>query len=77
VIGVPSGGDANALTTGMIDRTMASERPSQECAAAQQFLEFPNQDTFAAMFHLFTPQLVSFFRARGCKQALSEDLAQK
>jgi DNA-directed RNA polymerase specialized sigma24 family protein len=56
---------------------MASERPPQECAAAQQFLEFPSQDTFAAVFHVFTPQLISFFRARGCEQTLSEDLAQE
>jgi RNA polymerase sigma-70 factor (ECF subfamily) len=56
---------------------MASERPPQEYAAAQQFLEFPSQDTFAAVFHVFTPQLISFFRARGCEQPLSEDLAQE
>jgi RNA polymerase sigma-70 factor, ECF subfamily len=61
----------------MIDRTMASERPPLEFAAAQQFLEFPSQDTFAAVFNLFTPQLISFFRARGCEQLLSEDLAQE
>jgi RNA polymerase sigma-70 factor (ECF subfamily) len=45
--------------------------------AAQQFLEFPSQDSFAALFKLFTPQLISFFRARGCEQPLSEDLAQE
>jgi RNA polymerase sigma-70 factor (ECF subfamily) len=61
----------------MIDQTMVSERPVQEWTAAQQFLEFPSQDTFAAVFTIFTPQLISFFRARGCEQALSEDLAQE
>jgi len=61
----------------MIDHTMASERPPQECAAAQQFLEFPSQDSFAAVFHAYTPQLIAFFRARGCEQPLSEDLAQE
>jgi len=61
----------------MIDHTMVSERPLQEWAAAQQFLEFPSQDTFAHVFTIFTPQLISFFRARGCEQALSEDLAQE
>ena len=61
----------------MIDHTMVSERPPQECTAAQQFLESPSQDTFAAVFTIFTPQLTSFFRARGCGQALSEDLAQE
>jgi RNA polymerase sigma factor (sigma-70 family) len=60
----------------MIDQTIANKRFLQECAAAQNFLESPNEDTFAAVFKTFTPQLISFFRARGCAQALSEDLAQ-
>jgi len=61
----------------MIDHRTVSERPPQEWMAAQQFLEFPTQDTFSAVFTIFTPQLISFFRARGCQQALSEDLAQE
>jgi RNA polymerase sigma-70 factor (ECF subfamily) len=60
----------------MIDPTIASERFLQECAASQNFLESPNDNTFAAVFKIFTPQLISFFRARGCQPALSEDLAQ-
>src|ERR1700683_5248206 len=60
----------------MIDQTIASDRYLQEFAAAQNFLESPNEDTFAAVFKIFTPQLISFFRARGCEAALSEDLAQ-
>src|SRR6204780_2777780 len=60
----------------MIDQTIASERFLQECAAAQSFLESPNENSFAAVFEIFTPQLISFFRARGCQPALSEDLAQ-
>jgi DNA-directed RNA polymerase specialized sigma24 family protein len=60
----------------MIDQTIASARFLQECAAAQNFLESPNENTFAPVFKIFTPQLVSFFRARGCEPALSEDLAQ-
>ena len=77
MIALLPGGDAGALTAGMIDHTMVSERPPQECTAAQQFLESPSQDTFSAVFTIFTPQLISFFRARGCEQALSEDLAQE
>src|SRR6202020_1853702 len=61
----------------MINQTIASERFLQECAAAQNFLESPNEDTFAAVFKIFTPQLTSFFRARGCELALSEDLTQE
>ena len=60
----------------MIDQTIASEKFLQECIAVQSFLESPNEDTFAPVFRIYTPQLVSFFRARGCEPALSEDLAQ-
>jgi RNA polymerase sigma-70 factor (ECF subfamily) len=60
----------------MIDQTIASEKFLQECTAVQSFLESPNEDTFAPVFRIYTPQLVSFFRARGCEPALSEDLAQ-
>jgi RNA polymerase sigma-70 factor, ECF subfamily len=59
-----------------MNQTVASERFLQEGAAAQNFLESPNQHTFAPVFEIFTPQLISFFRARGCEPTLSEDLAQ-
>jgi RNA polymerase sigma factor (sigma-70 family) len=59
-----------------MNQTVASERFLQEGAAAQNFLESPNEHTFAPVFEIFTPQLISFFRARGCEPALSEDLAQ-
>jgi RNA polymerase sigma-70 factor (ECF subfamily) len=59
-----------------MNETVASERYLQECAAAQNFLESPNEDTFSPVFEIFTPQLISFFRARGCETGLSEDLAQ-
>jgi RNA polymerase sigma-70 factor, ECF subfamily len=61
----------------MIDQNIATERFLQECAATQKFLDSPNEDTFAAVFHIFTPQLKSFFRARICESALCEDLAQE
>ena len=59
-----------------MNQTVASDRFLQEGAAAQNFLESPNEDTFAPVFEIFTPQLISFFRARGCEPALREDLAQ-
>lgn len=59
-----------------MNQTVASERFLQEGAAAQNFLESPNEDTFVPLFEIFTPQLISFFRARGCEPSLSEDLAQ-
>lgn len=54
-----------------------TEKYRQERAAADPFLESPSEDSFGPLFRTFTPQLVSFFRARGCELALSEDLAQE
>jgi len=53
-----------------------NERHLQERAAADGFLESPSEDSFCSLFQIFSPQLISFFRARGCELALSEDLAQ-
>jgi len=54
-----------------------NERHLQERAATQEFLEGPSEDSFCPLFRIFTPQLTSFFRARGCELGLSEDLAQE
>jgi RNA polymerase sigma-70 factor (ECF subfamily) len=54
-----------------------NERHLQERAAADGFLESPSEDSFCSLFQIFSPQLISFFRARGCELALSEDLAQE
>jgi len=53
------------------------ERHLQERTAAEEFLESPSEASFHSLFRIFTPQLTSFFRARGCQVALSEDLAQE
>jgi RNA polymerase sigma-70 factor (ECF subfamily) len=53
-----------------------NEKRLEERAAAEGFLESPGEDSFRPVFRIFRPQLVSFFRARGCELALSEDLAQ-
>ena len=42
-----------------------------------RFLEFPGEASFEEVFRAFTPQLIAFFRTRGCKPALAEDLAQE
>jgi RNA polymerase sigma-70 factor, ECF subfamily len=49
----------------------------QERTVAEEFLESPSEASFYSLFRIFTPQLTSFFRARGCELALSEDLAQE
>ena len=60
----------------MSNAPIANERFLREKAVTERFLEAPNDDSFTSLFNLFTPQLVAFFRARGCERALAEDLAQ-
>ena len=48
----------------------------EERAVTNEFLAHPSEDTFAALFRVFSPQLVAFFRKRGHESVLAEDLAQ-
>jgi RNA polymerase sigma-70 factor (ECF subfamily) len=59
----------------MINETVTNKDLLQE-AAMQTFLDAPNEESFARLFKILTPQLVAFFRARGC-QEVAEDLAQE
>jgi RNA polymerase sigma factor (sigma-70 family) len=61
----------------MMNPAMANDRTLRESAVIEKFLEWPNEESFADMFRGFTPQLVAFFRSRGCELALSEDLTQE
>jgi RNA polymerase sigma factor (sigma-70 family) len=61
----------------MINSTIVSDRPRRETAATETFLEAPNEESFTELFLTLTPQLVSFFRSRGCARDLSEDLSQE
>jgi len=61
----------------MINSTIVSDRPRREGAATEIFLESPNKESFTELFLTLTPQLVSFFRSRGCARDLSEDLSQE
>src|ERR1700739_3129403 len=61
----------------MMNSRTAVDRPLRESAAIERFLESPEEQSFADLFLVFTPQLVAFFRSRGCELALSEDLAQE
>jgi len=49
----------------------------QECEIAERFLEQADEDSFNAMFRVFSPQLVAFFRRRGHENGIAEDLAQE
>jgi RNA polymerase sigma-70 factor (ECF subfamily) len=42
---------------------------------SETFLEAPSEESFATLFKTYSPQLVAFFKARGC-DAVAEDLAQ-
>ena len=61
----------------MVNSTMANDRIQRESAVIERFLESPDEDSFADLFGVFTPQLVAFFRSRGCPLALGEDLTQE
>jgi RNA polymerase sigma-70 factor (ECF subfamily) len=61
----------------MFNSTIVDYRPCREAAATESFLESPNDESFTELFLTLTPQLVSFFRSRGCGLHLSEDLSQE
>jgi len=61
----------------MTNLLMANDRALRESAVTERFLEAPNEESFADLFRVITPQLVAFFRSRGCESALSEDLTQE
>ena len=61
----------------MSNNPVANERFLHEGAVTEKFLDTRNDDSFTNLFNLFTPQLVAFFRARGCERDLAEDLAQE
>src|SRR5580658_4707426 len=61
----------------MINSTIANDRPRREDAATEAFLEAPDEESCIELFLRLTPQLMSFFRSRGCARDLSEDLSQE
>jgi RNA polymerase sigma-70 factor (ECF subfamily) len=59
----------------MIQAAVTSRQsPSQ--TETETFLRDPNEESFAPLFKILTPQLVAFFRTRDCA-AVAEDLAQE
>ncbi len=61
----------------MMNQQISNERFLHEAAVAETFLKALSEDSFTELFNIFTPRLVSFFRARGCELAVAEDLAQE
>jgi len=60
----------------MTTEGVANKNSVHEAAVTERFLDAPNEESFADLFKAYTPQLVAFFRARGC-QVAAEDLAQE
>ena len=52
-------------------------RLQHEAEIAEEFLNTPSEESFTALFKVFSPQLFSYFRARRCSPDLAEDLAQE
>jgi|SRR5271165_793388 len=65
------------LNLKMNNQPITNERFLREAAVTERFLENPSEDSFADLFSVLSPQLIAFFRARGCELALAEDLAQE
>ena len=61
----------------MLNPPMVNDRALREGAVTERFLESPNEESFADLFRVISPQLIAFFRSRGCELALSEDLTQE
>jgi RNA polymerase sigma-70 factor (ECF subfamily) len=61
----------------MHNHSTVDGRVARETEVADKFLDKPDGDSFADLFSTFSPQLVVFFRARGCELGLAEDLAQE
>ena len=60
----------------MANESTANKRDLKEDLATDRFLNRPDQESFAALFHILAPQLKAFFRARSRDLALAEDLVQ-
>jgi RNA polymerase sigma-70 factor, ECF subfamily len=61
----------------MVNESIPNERDVREDAVIAGFLDNPTQESFAALFKTFAPQLVAFFRSRSRELSLAEDLAQE
>jgi RNA polymerase sigma-70 factor (ECF subfamily) len=60
----------------MTNLVIVNKDVPRDTAVMERFLDAPSEESFADLFKVFSPQLVAFFRARGC-DAAAEDLAQE
>jgi RNA polymerase sigma-70 factor (ECF subfamily) len=61
----------------MTNPTILNEQALYEAAVTDQFLSNATEESFSALFNVFAPQLVSFFRARSREPEVAEDLTQE
>jgi RNA polymerase sigma-70 factor (ECF subfamily) len=52
-------------------------RKLHECEIAERFLQQADDESFNAVFRVFSPQVVAFFWRRGHDKGIAEDLAQE
>src|SRR5882762_9292759 len=60
----------------MNNEMISNQNFFHEQAVTERFLTTLDEKSFADLFEIFAPQLVSFYRARGC-ELFAEDLAQE
>ena len=70
-------GMSNRTCPPVVNYDSPEERALQESMVTHRFLENPNEHSFAALFNILSPQLVSFFRSRTRELGLAEDLTQE
>ena len=61
----------------MINQSHSNEREPKEDTIIDLFLNSPNQDSFTALFNVFSRQIVAYFRSRRLEHEAAEDLAQE
>src|SRR6266576_5324685 len=61
----------------MNNESIAIDRTRHEESVTEWFFDVPDERAFADLFRVFTPQLLAFFRTRGCGTGMAEDLAQE
>jgi RNA polymerase sigma-70 factor, ECF subfamily len=59
------------------NESVSNRKNVREDSVIHRFLDDPNHDSFAALFDILVPQLVSYFRARNREPSLAEDLTQE
>jgi RNA polymerase sigma-70 factor, ECF subfamily len=52
-------------------------RSIHEESVTERFFDTPDELSFTDLFQVLTPQLLAFFRTRGCGTAVAEDLTQE